>query len=403
MRLEKNIEFKTGTIVLPTSKSLSNRALIIRELAGEFKIQNLSDSDDTQNLLANLKSSSEIINVRAAGTNMRFLVSLYTVIGNTKTLTGSNRMLQRPIGKLVDALRSIGANISYEKNDGFPPITIHPSKPIGGTVSIDGSESSQFISSLLMIAPLLKEGLFIQLENEPVSSSYIRMTVELMKYFGVECEMSSKNISVQSQKYTPKNYTVEADWSAAGFWYGLVAASEEGTAINVQNLSLDSIQGDRKTAEYFQKLGVETIQLSKGLRIEKTQKANDDLNFNLINEPDLFPALAFTCATLKLKVNFTGLQTLNLKESKRIDAVAEELHKVGAISNFGNDYLNITGYNNAADKISFNTHDDHRIAMAASIYCMSGDPVSIENTEVVTKSYPQFWQALKNIRIANIY
>lgn len=403
IRIEKNSEFKSGIITLPTSKSLSNRALIIRELAGDFNIHDISDSDDTQNLLSNLNSSADLIDVGAAGTNMRFLISLYAATGKKKTVTGSERMLQRPIGKLVEALRKTGANISYVEKEGFPPVTIHSQIPIGGEVSIDGSESSQFISSLLMIAPLLKKGLTIQIENEWVSSSYIQMTIDMMKYFGIECEIQSGKIHVASQKYVPKDYTVEGDWSGAGFWYGLIAASRIGTSIHFKNLSLNTFQGDHKTSVYFEKFGVETSIASEGIMATKKRDTEDHLYFDLLNEPDLFPVLAFTCASLQLKAKFTGLQTLNLKESKRIDAVAEELNKIGLASSYGSDYFNIESYKATPEKLSFSAHNDHRIAMAASIFCMLGKPITIENPEVITKSYPKYWEDLKNIRIANIY
>lgn len=403
IKVTKNIEFKNGKIKLPTSKSLSNRALVIRELAGNFNINHLSDSDDTQNLIKNIHLSSETIDVGAAGTNMRFLVSMYSALGKQKTITGSERMMKRPIGKLVEALREIGANITYQKAEGFPPVVIHPQIPDGGEISIDGSESSQYISSLLMIAPILKKGLKINIINNSVSSPYIQMTIELMKYFGVECDIKDKTIQVLPQKYIPKDYTVECDWSSAGFWYGLISASDVGVSIDLENLFLNSLQGDKKTAEYYLQLGVVTTATETGIRIEKKNKAKDKLHFHLINEPDLFPALAFSCATLKLNAEFTGLITLNLKESKRIDVMALELEKTGAICEYSNDHLNITGYKSVTENIVFNSHDDHRIAMAASIYSIGGTTIHIENPGVVTKSYTRFWDDLKSIRIVNIY
>jgi 3-phosphoshikimate 1-carboxyvinyltransferase len=403
IRVEKNIQFRSGTICLPTSKSLSNRALIIRELAGDFLIHNLSDSDDTQNLILNLRSGTETIDVGAAGTNMRFLISLFSIGDKKRTITGSERMLERPVGKLVNALRSIGANISYNKKDGYPPVTVQPAKVAGGNLSIDGSESSQFISSLLMIAPTLQNGLNIEIENGSVSTSYIEMTIELMKYFGIKCEANTNRITVKPQSYTPKEYTVEGDWSAATFWYGFIAASEIGTSLVIENLSLDSLQGDKKTAVHFRELGVETISLSSGIRIEKKNDSKNEIHFDLINQPDLFPALAFTCAALKINAKFTGLQTLNLKESKRINVIVSELNKTGVKSNAGDDYFFIESYGSVPEEITFSTYNDHRIAMAASIYSMTGHAITIENPEVTTKSYPQFWKDLKSIRIANIY
>ncbi len=402
--LQQNDRPNLGEVILPYSKSLSNRALIIRELCTQsFKIEHLSNSDDTKNLLENLTENNATIDIGAAGTNMRFLISLLSIKPGKHVLTGSERMLQRPIGELVDGLRTIGADISYLKEQGYPPIEINGKKLKGGKISIDGSISSQYISSLLMIAPAMEKGLQIEILNQPVSMPYIEMTLALMKYFGVESIVNKNIITIPSQSYQDKDYTVEADWSSAAFWYGIVAASKPGTSLSLLHLSLESLHGDKKTATYFKELGVNTLENKTGIKIEKTKLAKQDLHFDLINEPDLFPALAYTCACLRVNAKFEGLQTLNLKESKRIESVKTELIKTGANIDSGDTYLNLTGYTNKPAEITFQTHADHRLAMAASIFAQSTSHITINDPEVVTKSYPDFWEHLKNIRIANIY
>lgn len=402
--LQQNDQPYLGEVSLPYSKSLSNRVLIIRELCEQpFKIEHLSNADDTENLLKNLAENNSTIDVGAAGTNMRFLISLLSIKPYKRILTGTERMLQRPIGELVDGLRSIGAEITYLKEEGFPPIEINGKKLKGGKISIDGSISSQYISSLLMIAPAMENGLEIEILNQPVSMPYIEMTLELMKYFGIESMVNKNNITISPQSYQAKDYTVEADWSSAAFWYGIVAASKPGTSLSILHLSLDSLQGDKRTTEYFEELGISSFETKVGMKIEKTKPSKQDLRFDLINEPDLFPVLAYTCACLRVIAKFEGLQTLNLKESKRIESVKTELIKSGAMIDSGNDYFNIIGYTDLPSEITFQTHADHRLAMAAAIFGQSASRVTIHDTEVVTKSYPGFWEYLKNIRIANIY
>jgi 3-phosphoshikimate 1-carboxyvinyltransferase len=402
--LEQNTQLNLGQVQLPYSKSLSNRALIIRELCREkLNVLNLSDSDDTQNLLRVLQDHHPIKNVGAAGTNMRFLISLYSILPGVRTLTGTDRMLQRPIAELVQGLQSLGAQIRYAQKTGYPPVEITGRDLPGGKVAVNGSISSQYISSLLMIAPCLSQGLHIQILGPPVSKPYIEMTLHLMEYFGIQHRWQADSISIGPQAYKPIDYAVEADWSAAAFWYGLVATSAVGTQLTLSNLSKKSLQGDKKAEAYFLPLGVKTWESSRGLTLQKTEVPTQPVEMNLVNEPDLFIPLAFTCAGLRLKAQFTGLQTLNLKESKRIETTRTELVKTGAEVEAGEDCFNLTGYSNLPAEVEFNTHADHRLAMAASIFGQTGMRVSIHDPGVVTKSYPQFWKDLKNIRIANIY
>ncbi len=402
--LRRNADFREGEIHLPSSKSLSNRALIIRAVSSvDFPIHDLSESDDTKNLLSSLADLEKDINVGAAGTNMRFLISLLSISPGNYILTGNERMQKRPVGELVQALISLGADIQYRKNPGYPPLEIHGKELLGGQVSISGNISSQFISSLLMIAPNLKKGLEIIIKDGTVSRSYIDMTLGLMNYFGVSSKTSTNSIRIQSQKYRPQEYTVECDWSAAAFWYGMIANSKPGTTIFLKGLQRNSLQGDKKAMDYFKQLGVETKDHKNGLLIQKTPTTTHHISLDLLHEPDLFPVLAFTCAALRIPASFTGLQTLNLKESNRIDAVANELTKTGAICKTRADQFEITDYTSPSSKIVFDTHDDHRLAMAASVFSGSLEEITINHPEVVSKSYPDFWKDIKTLTIVNIY
>lgn len=402
--LQFNPFFEYGEVTLPTSKSLSNRALVIRELCAQpFNIHSLSNSDDSQNLRDCLNNLEGTIDIGSAGTNMRFLISLLSTQSGTFKLTGDSRIQQRPISQLVASLQSIGAEISYLNEEGFPPIQITGKNLTGGEIQIDGSISSQFISSLLMIAPHLKNGLKIEITSPLVSKPYVDMTIGLMKYFGVECKMDNDIIDVHHQIYQPKDYEVEPDWSCAAFWYGLIATSKIGSRIFLKKLSSNSLQGDKKSVEYFKLLGVTSTQNKEGMLIEKTNEASNNLSFNLVNEPDLFPVLAYCIASLKLSVSFTGLQTLHLKESNRIEATFTELQKTGAVCQLGENHFTISHYNNRPNKLVFDTYQDHRLAMAATMFLCCSESITIQDKEVVSKSYPGFWETLELVGIANIY
>lgn len=381
-------------IELPASKSLSNRALIIQHLSHKpFVILNLSEADDTVNLLANLSSGSSDLNVGAAGTNMRFLISYLSIIPGKWHLFGSERLNQRPVGELVSCLHLLGADIRYLGKEGFPPLSIYGKELDGGEVSISASISSQFISSLLMIAPVLKNGLQLHLVDSLVSLPYIKMTLGLMNYFGIKYSWEKQTISIQPQEYVSCDYRVEPDWSAAAFWYAFTAVT--GRPVNIKELSLQSLQGDKRLAEYGKLLGVDTTSTDKGIVLSYTDTCSSRIELNLINEPDLFPVLAFTCVMLKIPALFTGLQTLNLKESPRIKCVALELSKLHVQLRAGEDDFEIIGFGELPDSIQFETYNDHRIAMAAAVIGLSGNHVTIEKPDVVTKSYPHFWNDLR--------
>lgn len=395
--LHKIPEFTQTVIQLPSSKSLSNRALIIQALCNEkIELMDLSNSTDTQNLVELLKKETYLYDVGPAGTNMRFLISLLSIKPGMSVITGSERMLERPVGKLVDCLNLLGADIHYLKEIGYPPLEIYGKKLMGGTVKIDGSTSSQFISSLLMIAPILENGLTLELEGTLVSLPYIEMTLGLMNHFGIKSVWENHHIKILPQTYLPANYTIEKDWSAAAFWYGHIACGKIGDKILLNHLSFESLQGDKKAAQYFNQLGVKSTETPDGILIEKTNLSltAQGLEFDLMNEPDLFPALAFSCATLRLKAKFTGLDTLQLKESNRIEAIKTELEKTGTDSVTSDNRLEIIGFQPWPQEMHFHTYKDHRIAMSSSICIHSNQPISIMEPEVINKSYPEFWNHL---------
>jgi 3-phosphoshikimate 1-carboxyvinyltransferase len=402
--LTKNHDFSLGEIFLPYSKSLSNRAIIIRELCDNpFNIFNLSDSTDTLNLIDVLSTKPSKINVGPAGTNMRFLTSLLAIQPGAHELGGNPRMNERPIGDLVDCLLQMGAQITYMDKPGCPPLKIIGTLLQGGKIEIDGSTSSQFISSVLMIAPLLKTGIELSIRGKLVSEPYVMMTLELMKYFGISYVKKNNFISIPPQKYVARDYDVEGDWSAAANWYGFIACSKIDSGIIFKNLHLNSIQGDKKCVDYFKILGVETNMKHTGLEIKKTSNPSNDLVFDLRNEPDLFPPLAVACAALRLKARFEGLDTLTIKESNRIRSVATELNKLNIQSTFTNTSFDLLAYSEFPSKVNFDSYDDHRIAMAMAILVQQGIDVQINDPGVVSKSYPTYWEDLKMIRIANIY
>jgi 3-phosphoshikimate 1-carboxyvinyltransferase len=404
LTLKKNNDFLSGEILLPYSKSLSNRALIIRELCDHpFAIVNVSESTDTLNLLEVLSTNPLKINIGPAGTNMRFLTSLMAIKPGVHELGGNSRMNERPIGDLVDCLLQMGAQITYMDKPGYPPLKITGASLQGGKIEIEGSTSSQFISSVLMIAPLLKEGIELSIRGKLVSEPYVTMTLELMKYFGISYVKKDHFVSIPHGKYIPRDYHVEGDWSSAANWYGFIACAKTGTSIILKNLSLDSIQGDKKCADYFKILGVETTTKNAGLEIRKTNNPDNDLVFDLRNEPDLFPPLAVACAVLRLKARFEGLDTLTLKESNRIHSLATELNKLNIKSAFTNTSFDLLAYKDFPAKVNFDSYDDHRIAMAMAIFIQQGIDVQINDPGVVSKSYPNYWEDLKMIRIANIY
>jgi len=411
-----------GEITLTASKSESNRALIIQALCDEkFKIENLAEAEDTQilkQLLADIDSEHSDNNqhtlcVGIAGTVMRFMTAYLSIQDKKYVLTGEQRMKERPIKILVDALKNLGANISYLEKEGYPPIGIIGTELKGNNVQLEGSVSSQYISALLMIAPTLKNGLQIEFEGELISKPYVDMTVSMMQYFGAEIELEESSIKVKSGKYIAKDFTVEGDWSAASYWYSMVALAKEAE-ITLYGLKKDSLQGDAVVAEIYKKFGVETTYFDGGIRLTKIchsefiEETNFEIDFS--NCPDIAQTVAVTCAALNLNAKLTGLKTLRIKETDRIAALQNELNKLGFNVEVDGDDLLINRHSCESRKREFSeanlsdwsnkiikTYNDHRIAMAFAPLSLIA-PISIENPEVVNKSYPKFWEDISAIR-----
>jgi len=364
-------------INLPASKSISNRLLIIQALCKqEFSITNLSNSEDTKSLQKALKATTTTIDVGASGTSFRFLTAyLSTLVGDRFILTGSNRMKERPIKELVDALLELGVEIKYLKKTGFPPLAILGADITENKVSIDGKISSQFISALLLIVPTLKNGIKLKISGEIVSKPYIIMTLKLMGEFGISHTWQENTIEIKPQKYSAKDYNIEADWSAASFWYEIAALSSNCN-ITLNGLTENSIQGDRKVIELFKNLGVQTKFKNGSIILSKKEENVISKEINLINTPDLYQPLKCTFFAKNLTTKFLGLQTLKNKETNRIKAVEKELLKLDTTK-------------------EITTYKDHRMAMSFAPLCLKYDTVQINDVEVVDKSYPNFWNDLK--------
>lgn len=396
-----------ATITLPSSKSICNRALIIAALSGkQTQLHNLSDCDDTRVLVRALQREEEVIDIMAAGTAMRFATAYFSATPGTHTVTGTARMRQRPIGVLVAALRQLGAEIEYVDAEGFPPLRIQGKPLKGGSISLPANVSSQYISALLMIGPTLAEGLCLHLEGTIISRPYIDMTISLMRQFGAQAAWTDDaTIRVAPQPYRPlQAFSVESDWSAASYWYELVALSPDPEArIVLPYLFQDSLQGDSRIQELFRPLGVHTAFTPEGVVLTKAKMdAPAVLRLDLSEQPDLAQTLVVTCAMLRQPFHFTGLQTLKIKETDRITALRTELKKMGILvsevrdselfcSDFGATALPPNAF------VSIDTYDDHRMAMAFAPCALCYPALRINHPEVVSKSYPAFWQHLENL------
>lgn len=393
----------TGEVILPASKSISNRALAINMLAGNAKTPvNLSDCDDTRVMLKWLNDRPSTIDIGAAGTAMRFSTALLAVTEGCHVITGSERMKKRPIGILVNALRQLGAQIEYVEDDGFPPLRIVGNNSLeGGIISLPGNVSSQYISAMLMIGPTLKTGLTLQLTGEIISRPYINMTIAIMHSFGANVQFATDNtIVVKPGKYNPNDYTVENDWSAASYWYEIIAlANNTDATIYLPNLYKNSLQGDCRGAEVFRKLGVETQYTSNGVTIRKTPISIASLEYDFVEMPDLAQTFVVTCCMLGVHFHFTGLQSLKIKETDRINALKVEMKKLGYVIEDRNDseLLWQGELCKAIDNCSIDTYEDHRMAMAFAPVSMKIGRININDPHVVTKSYPHYWDDLKKV------
>ena len=393
------------TIQLPASKSISNRALIIHVLSGgDVLPANLSDCDDTEVIIRALREKPTVIDIGAAGTAMRFTTALLAATDSGEhVITGTERMKHRPIKILVDALRHLGADIAYEGEEGFPPLRIRGCRLQGGELEIEGNVSSQFISALLMIGPVLEKGLTLRLKGEIISRPYIDLTLWTMREFGASAEWTSVDtIEVKAQPYITRSYYIENDWSAASYWYEMVALSPDSDAeVKLEGLMDGSKQGDSSVRYLFSLLGVKTTYASRTrgepttVTLSKNGHCVPRIEYDFVNSPDLAQTFVVCCCALGVPFRFTGLQTLKIKETDRIAALKTEMVKLGYnLTDTDGRVLSWDGRKRPSAAVTaIDTYNDHRMALAFAPLALRR-PIAIRHPEVVTKSYPQFWAHL---------
>ena len=403
LTISRSNRIVTGTIELAGSKSISNRSLIIRALTKPpFEIKRLANANDTD-LMQNLIQSDKIIrDAGPAGTTFRFMTAYLSMQPDTQILTGTERMKKRPIGVLVDALNVLGANIEYIEKEGYPPLKIgSPQKDFGryNQLNIAANTSSQYISALLLIGPTLPNGIELTLTGKIVSRPYIEMTLALMAYFGVQHEWKDQTILIKPQVYQPKPFVVEADWSAASYYYAIAAIADEAD-IQLNGLFADSVQGDAVLVDMMPFFGIESTFNASGVHLRKVGPPKGNrFEWNFLKCPDLAQTLAVICGATGVEGHFTGLETLRIKETDRIAALQKELDKIGVVvkdagTGEHDQLVNQTprfGYTP-----SFATYEDHRMAMAFAPLALL-HPIKIEEPEVVGKSYPDFWADLQKL------
>ncbi|WP_298120924.1 3-phosphoshikimate 1-carboxyvinyltransferase [Flavobacterium sp.] len=416
------VEVRNSQLSITGSKSETNRLLLLKALYPNISLENASNSDDSEvmtNIIQNFQLPTsvtlsavevqQLFNVHHAGTAMRFLTAFFAIQeGKEIVLTGSSRMKERPIKILVEALQQLGAEISYEENEGFPPIKIKGRKLINNKVSLPANVSSQYISALLLIAPKLENGLELTLEGEITSIPYIKMTLALLNEIGVKTSFVNDKITVTPSAIEAQQIiTIESDWSSASYWYSIIALSEIGTQITLSSYKQNSLQGDSALVEIYKNFGVETIfNNNNSITIIKSnnfkpdpsenEQAKQTLNLKLNNSPDIAQTIAVTCFGLGIGCHLTGLHTLKIKETDRLEALKTELSKLGANISVTNDSLTIQQSNNLNSNIKIKTYQDHRMAMAFAPLALKTS-IIIEDAEVVSKSYPTFWEDLHSI------
>lgn len=403
-------KYLDADIQLPASKSISNRALIIHALSGSETIpDNLSDCDDTQVLINALKNKPHTIDIGAAGTAMRFLTAYLSCTDGDHILTGTERMKHRPIGVLVDALRMLGADINYEGENGYPPLHIHGHKLIGGKLEIPGNISSQFISALLLIAPMMKEGLTLNLTGGIVSRPYIDLTLNVMHAYGAEVDWADADtIVVKPKPYTEHQYLIENDWSAASYWYEMASLYPVGNVnVTLHGLRDSSRQGDSVIRYIFSLLGVRTTfavphsTQPTSVKLSRHTQHVDRLAYDFLNCPDLAQTVVVTCCALGIPFHFTGLASLRIKETDRLKALQHELEKLGFVIHAENDSELVWNGSKCEPHLDkgIDTYEDHRMAMAFAPLAIKYPGLRINNPEVVTKSYPDFWSDMQKAKV----
>jgi len=412
----------TSTAIKITgSKSETNRLLLLQALYPGISIENISESDDSEAMQAALASTDDVVDIHHAGTAMRFLTAYFAQKeGRSVLLTGSQRMKERPIGVLVDALRSLGADITYAENEGYPPLKINGKKLAGGSASIKADVSSQYITALLLIASKLENGIELTLEGELTSIPYIKMTLGLLDEVGIENCFEGNVIKVEptTDNQQPTTITVESDWSSASYFYSIVALSHVGTTITLSSYKQNSLQGDSDLAGIYNKFGVETTFSGNQIKLTKRTHQLSTINRQLNNTPDIAQTIAVTCFGLGIGCHLTGLHTLKIKETDRLEALKAELGKFGAAVTVTNDSLTLQSHNlfgltpgpspkergdsftqpSSQDNktVQVATYNDHRMAMAFAPLAIK-TPIIINNAEVVSKSFPTFWEDMERL------
>ena len=399
-------EVLNRTIKLPASKSVSNRALIIYALSGGTILpENLSDCDDTEVIIRALRDMPDEIDIKAGGTAMRFMTAYLSVLdGHCHTLTGTERMKHRPIELLVNALRSLGADISYVGEHGYPPLRICGKRLEGGLLEIPGNVSSQYISALLMIGPTLRKGLTLRLTGKIISRPYIDLTLSVMHQFGSEAEWSDiDTIEVKPKPYTERAYLIENDWSAASYWYEMMALSQnEDDEIRLEGLTDGSRQGDSSVRYIFSLLGVRTTfgTTQRGVpttvTLRRSGRSVPRLEYDFVNSPDLAQTFVVCCAVMNIPFHFRGLSTLKIKETDRIVALIKEMRKLGYVLREGDGTELIWDGERCEPDLEagIDTYEDHRMALAFAPAALRIDGLTINNPQVVSKSYPRYWDDL---------
>ena len=386
-----------GCVSISGSKSESNRLLILQKIYSNLKLENLSSSDDTKHLQEALVSNNNIVNIGHAGTAMRFLTAYFSATAEKEiVLTGSERMQNRPIKILVNALQSIDADIQYKNIDGYPPLIIKGKQLLKNSVSIEGNVSSQYISALLLIAPSLENGLMIELIGKVTSTPYIKMTLALLNDVGVRTSWEDNIIQIQHKRsIDDKTIIVESDWSSASYFYSLVALSEDGKVI-LESYNKDSLQGDNSLIEIYKHFGVETKFAGDTILLSKKKTNLKPLQLNLSDSPDLAQTIAVTCFGLGIACDLTGLHTLKIKETDRLVALKTELEKLGAQIKITNESLHLKSSDKINKNIAIDTYQDHRMAMAFAPLALKV-PITINEAEVVTKSFTSFWKDFESV------
>ncbi|MFK7814636.1 MAG: 3-phosphoshikimate 1-carboxyvinyltransferase [Maribacter sp.] len=391
-----------AAIQITGSKSESNRSLLLQALYSDISINNISNSDDAEVMQKGLQISNGIVDIHHAGTAMRFLTGYFaSQEGKKVILTGSKRMTERPVKVLVEALRSLGADIEYEKNDGYPPIQINGKKLTKNKVSLPADISSQYISSLLLIAPSLENGLELELVGKITSVPYIKMTLALLSEIGVVNSFEGNIIKVSQKVSVNKTIlTVESDWSSASYFYSIVALADVGTEIVLSAYKKNSLQGDSVLSEIYTDFGVETVFKENKITLKKTSDSKlSTVNYDLANAPDIAQTIAVTCFGLGMGCHLTGLHTLKIKETDRLEALHTELTKLGASILVTDKDLTLQTATSLNEDISIDTYNDHRMAMAFAPLAMKTS-ILINDAEVVSKSYPDYWADLERLQFS---